>query len=174
VAAIDPNVNASVLTYLQSLVQTLRTQKPLGRITAVLDPVVLVVKPELDILLEPGDQIYIPKRPSTVAVTGEVLNAGAFQYKANLSADDYVSQAGGETRVADTGSMFIIFPDGSAQPIKSSWLSFSGSQSIPPGSTIVIPRDPTPFNTMVFVTNIADILSKLAIAAASLAVIGRN
>jgi protein involved in polysaccharide export with SLBB domain len=174
VAATNPNVNPTAIGFLQTLAAELRAQKPLGLITAVLDPIVLVAKPELDILLEPGDQIFIPKRPATVAVSGEVLNAGAFQYRQNLDADDYLSKAGGASQAADTSLTFIIYPDGSAQPLRRSWMSFAGPQAIPPGSTIVVPRDPAPFNTMVFITNISDILSKLAVTAASLAVLGRN
>ncbi|HEY1707243.1 MAG TPA: SLBB domain-containing protein [Rhizomicrobium sp.] len=175
VAASDPTVNSAALGYLETLATNLRNQKPIGRITAVLDPVVLVAKPELDMLLEPGDQIFIPKRPSTVAVSGEVLNAGAFQYKRALDADDYIQLAGGETQAADDSSTFVIYPDGSAHPLGGSWFSFGdSSKAIPPGSTIVVPHDPTPFNAMVFFTSLSDIVSKLAITAASLAVLGTN
>jgi hypothetical protein len=37
---------------------------------------------------------------------------------------------------------------------------------------IVVPRDPQPFDAMLFMINFSDILSKLAVTAASLAVIG--
>jgi hypothetical protein len=49
-----------------------------------------------------------------------------------------------------------------------------GNDPIPPGSTIVVPPDPAPFNTMVFLTSISQIVSQVAISAASLAVIGAN
>jgi hypothetical protein len=137
------------------------------------DPAVLLAHPERDPLLETGDAIYIPKRPSTVAVTGEVLNPGAFAYKPGQSLDDYIDMAGGETDAAEDSMVFVIMPDGTAVPSHTSWWSFGGDVRIPPGSTIVVPRDPQPFNWTTFLATYTDILSKVAITAASLAVIGK-
>ena len=173
-AATTPNVNPQILTYLQALEQQLLKQPALGRITVTADPTILVVKPELDTLLQPGDFIYIPKRPSTVAVSGEVLNPGSFQYRPNMTVDDYIEHAGGYTKVAEDDETFIIMPDGSARTPSSNILSFFGTDPIPPGSTIVVPPNPAPFNTMVFLTQISQIFSQVAIAAASLSVISHN
>jgi polysaccharide biosynthesis/export protein len=173
-AATTPNVNPALLTYLQTLEQQLLKQPALGRITVTADPTILAVKPELDTLLQPGDFIYIPKRPSTVAVSGEVLNPGSFQYRPNMSLDDYVDQAGGYTKVAEDDLTFVIMPDGSARTPSSNILSFFGSDPIPPGSTIVVPPNPAPFNTMVFLTQVSQIFGQVAIAAASLSAISHN
>jgi len=173
-AATTPNVNPSLLTYLQTLQQQLLKQPALGRITVTADPTILAVKPELDTLLQPGDFIYIPKRPSTVSVSGEVLNPGSFQYRSNMTVDDYIEQAGGYSKVAEDDETFIILPDGSAHTPSSNILSFFGSDPIPPGSTIVVPPNPAPFNTMVFLTQVSQIFSQLAIAAASISVISHN
>lgn len=173
-AATTPNVNPAILTYLQSLEQQLLKQPALGRITITADPTILAVKPELDTLLQPGDFVYIPKRPSTVAVSGEVLNPGSFQYRPNMAVDDYIEQAGGYSKVAEDDETFIIMPDGSARTPSSNILSFFGSDPIPPGSTIVVPPNPAPFNTMVFLTQISQIFGQVAIAAASLSAISHN
>jgi hypothetical protein len=173
-AATTPNVNPAILTYLQTLEQQLLRQPALGRITITADPTILAVKPELDTLMQPGDFIYVPKRPSTVAVSGEVLNPGSFQYRPNMTVDDYIEQAGGYSGVAEDDLTFIILPDGSARTPSSNILSFFGTDPIPPGSTIVVPPNPAPFNTMVFVTQVSQIFSQLAIAAASLSVISHN
>lgn len=170
-AITNPSLNASALSYLQSLVTTLQHQPALGRITVTADPAILSVKPELDVLLEPGDFIYLPKRPSTVAVSGEVLNPGAFQYRPGLGLDDYLGMAGGANDAAETSETFVVMPDGTARPASGGWFSFSGNSPIPPGATIVVPPDPAPFNTMVFLTSVSQIVSQLAVAAASLAVI---
>lgn len=167
---ITPSPN---LSYLQTMVQTLAHQPTLGRISVTVDPAVLLAHPERDPLLETGDAIYIPKRPSTVAVTGEVLNPGAFAYKQGQSLDDYIDMAGGETDAAEDSMVFVIMPDGTAVPSHTSWWSFGGDVRIPPGSTIVVPRDPQPFNWTTFLATYSDILSKVAITAASLAVIGK-
>lgn len=167
-------VNASGLTYVEQIAQTLRTMPALGRISITADPVVLATKPELDMLMESGDTIYIPKRPSTVTVTGEVLSSGAFAYKPGLAVRDYIKLAGGEGGSADDGLVFVVLPDGTSRPEGDSWWSFGGGNEIPPGSMIVVPRDPQPFNWTVFAINTTDILSKMATTAAALTVIGAS
>ncbi len=167
-------INPSGLSYVEQIAQALRTAPALGRISVTADPVVLATKPELDVLLEAGDTIYVPKRPSTVTVTGEVLNNGAFAYKPGLTVQDYIRLAGGENGSADDSLVFVVLPDGSARPEGDSWWSFGGGREIPPGSMVVVPRDPQPFNLMLFAINITDVVSKLAITAASLAVVGGN
>ena len=167
-------VNSSGLAYVEQIAQTLRTMPALGRISVTADPVVLATRPDADVLLEAGDTIYIPKRPSTVTVTGEVLNTGAFAYKPGLTVRDYIRQAGGEGGSADDSLVFVVLPDGSARPEGSSWFSFGSGHDIPPGSMIVVPRDPLPFNWTVFAINATDILSKMATTAAALTVIGAN
>lgn len=173
-AATTPNVNPAILTYLQSLVATLQHQPALGRISVESDPTILAVKPQLDTLLQPGDFIYIPKRPSTVSVSGEVFDPGSFQYRPGMSVDDYLKLAGGTTQVSDEGSTFVILPDGSARPASSDFFDFFGSDPIPPGSTIVVPPDPAPFNAIVFATQLSQIIGQIAIAGASLSVISNK
>jgi polysaccharide biosynthesis/export protein len=165
-------INPSGLSYVEQIAQALRAAPALGRISVTADPVVLATKPDLDVLLEAGDTIYVPKRPSTVTVTGEVLNNGAFAYKPGLTVQDYIKLAGGENGSADDSLVFVVLPDGSARPEGDSWWSFGGGREIPPGSMVVVPRDPQPFNLMLFAINITDVVSKLAITAASLAVVG--
>ena len=164
----------SVGIYLSSLAKNLRDTPVLGRVVITADPTVLAIKPELDFVLEPGDTLFIPKRPSDVTVTGEVLNAGSFQYRAGLTYKDYIRLAGGSTQASDDDRTFVVMPDGSATPISSDWLSFHGSSNIPPGSTIVVPRDISPFNWSQFLKDSTQIISQLAVTAASFAVLGRN
>jgi protein involved in polysaccharide export with SLBB domain len=167
-------VNASGLSYVEQIAQTLRTMPALGRISVTADPVVLATKPELDMLLESGDTVYIPKRPSTVTVTGEVLSSGAFAYKPGLTVSDYIKLAGGEGGSADDSLVFVVLPDGTSRPEGDSWWSFGGGHEIPPGSMVVVPRDPQPFNWTVFAINATDILSKMATTVAALTVIGAS
>lgn len=167
-------VNSAGLSYVENIAQALRTLPALGRISVTADPVVLATKPELDMLMEAGDTIYIPKRPASVTVTGEVLSTGAFAYKPGLTVSDYISLAGGENGAADDDLVFVVLPDGTSRPAGDSWWSFGGGHEIPPGSMVVVPRDPTPFNWMEFALNMSDIVSKLATTAAALAIIGSH
>jgi len=165
---------ASLGPYLTSLTQNLRTMPVLGRIVITADPAVLAAKPDLDIVLQPGDTLFIPKRPSTVTVAGEVLNPGAFQYRPSLGYSDYIKLAGGATQSADDSRTFIVYPNGSSAPIDTDWLSFDGGANVPPGSTVVVPRDLRPFNWSTFLKDATQIASQLAVTAASLSVLNNN
>ena len=172
--ASSPNANdRDKVSFLASLGQQVQNEPVLGRITVTADPALLRVHPELDIIVEPGDALVIPPRPSTVTVTGEVLNSGSFQYRAGLDVPDYMTLAGGITKGADEERIFIVFPDGTARPNQQSWLTFNNSNMAPPGSTIVVPRDLRPFDLSTFLKDATQITSQLAVTAASLVIIGR-
>lgn len=149
------------------LIQMARETEPVGRMVVEADPLVLQVRPEKDILLEPGDRLHLPKRPSSVTVIGEVLNPGTIAFESGSSADDYIASAGGVGQAADEGRIFVVYPNGSAQPLAVSAWNYQ-STLLPPGSTIVVPRDPLPFDFLTFSTSIAGILSDLAVAASAL------
>ncbi|WP_245986193.1 SLBB domain-containing protein [Azospirillum thermophilum] len=154
------------------LAAQLRGMEPLGRIVVEADPVVLRSRPELDVLLEAGDRIVIPKRPLTVAVAGEVQHPAAVQFISGKDASAYIAEAGGPTRNADTGRAYLVLPDGRAQPLSlSSWNH--RVEVIPPGSVLVVPRDPKPFEFLDLSKTLGSIFSQLAITAASIAVITR-
>ncbi len=164
-AAVQQDKNAPDAGQIQmarELAEELETVEPLGRITVEADPDILIAKPELDMLLEAGDRLYIPKRPLTVRVDGEVLSPSSLQFRKDKDPGDYIREAGGFTYHADKGRSFVIYPDGSAQPLRSSLWNHDAVM-IPPGSTIVIPRDPKPFDFIESARDVSQILSNLAI-----------
>jgi len=77
------------------------------------------------------------------------------------------------TQSADRRRTFVILPDGTAQPVQSGWFSYNNVILIPPGSTIVVPRDLSPFDLGLFLRDATQITSQLAVTAASVAVINR-
>jgi polysaccharide export outer membrane protein len=168
-----PKLDPAAFTATQGFVKSLRTQKGLGRISIVADPAVLASQPEQNTLLEGGDVIYVPQRPSTVSVLGEVLQPGSFVYHPRFSADNYLSKAGGTTAYADESLTFIVLPDGSAVKLDRPWLPFD-SQRVPPGSAIVVPRDIAPLQWSDIISNATQVFSQMAVAGASLAVISSN
>ncbi|HEX4303157.1 MAG TPA: SLBB domain-containing protein [Rhizomicrobium sp.] len=167
------NSGASASQFLSSLADQLRSAPALGRMSIITDPAVLAVNPANDILLEAGDTLYIPIRPSTVTVSGEVLSAGAFRFDPKFSVSDYIELAGGASQAADEGRIFVVLPDGSAAPRSENWLSFD-HHAVPPGATIIVPRDLSPFNLSQFLVTATQIVSQLAISAASFSVVTRN
>jgi polysaccharide export outer membrane protein len=161
---------AEQINLARQLADQLRTAPALGRITVEADPAVLAVRPDLDILLEPGDRILIPRRPLTVTVSGEVLAPASLQFAPEKTADAYLREAGGTTRFADDERTFVVLPNGSAQPLSVSFWDHTPVH-VQPGSTIIVPRDPEPFDFFKTAQNIGGVLSQLAISAASLAIL---
>ncbi len=153
---------ADQIALARDLTAELRAVEAVGRITVEADPGILSVQPELDILLEAGDRVYIPKRPLTVRVSGEVLSPASLQFRKEKDPRDYLAEAGGLTYNADQGRVFVVYPDGSAQPLLvSSWNH--KDVMVPPGSTIVVPRDPKPFDFMQSARDLTQIISNLAV-----------
>lgn len=148
----------------RELIAELKNSEAVGRLTVEADPNILSTHPEQDILLEAGDKIFIPKRPLTVRVAGEVLSPAALQFRSGKVPRDYINEAGGFTYNADSDRAFVVFPDGSAQPLAVSTWNHQASL-IPPGSTIIVPRDPKPLTFMDGAKDLSQILANLATTA---------
>ncbi len=159
----DKKPDMNQISATQGLVSQLKSAQAVGRITVEADPGVLKQDPEQNILLESGDRIFIPKRPMTVRVAGEVQSPASLQFRKGKGPDDYINEAGGESYFADSDRAFVIQPDGSAKPLSvSSWNH--APTFISPGSTIIVPRDPKPFDFLDGAERISQILANLAIS----------
>ncbi|WP_458094759.1 SLBB domain-containing protein [Roseomonas sp. WA12] len=157
----------------QALAGTLREARAAGRMVVEANPVVLASRPELDVLLEPGDLVVIPKRPNEVTVVGAVLNPGSLQFSTGWKASQYVRAAGGEQRFADISRAFVVLPNGQSVPAGlGSWQQ--GGPPIPPGSLVVVPQDPSPYETWGFIRDLTSVLGQISISSAALAVISRQ
>ena len=158
---------------IQDLANKLRTQVALGRVSIIADPSVLASRPEIDPLLESGDVLYIPQRPSTVAVLGQVMQQGSYRYERGQTVKDYIEKAGGYAQASDEGNTYVVLPDGSARKVDVSWLSFN-AVTLPPGSAIVVPRDLQPFDLRQTIIDFSSIMSQIAVTVASLAVLAHQ
>lgn len=164
---------ADAMGVMRELVTDISSVEPYGRVVVEADPAVLGARPELDTVLEGGDEIVIPKRPNFVLVVGEVLNPGAQQFVSGRKPEDYIKSAGGSSIDADEGRAFVVLPNGAAEMLAlDSWGTTDAS--IPPGAMIVIPRDLAPFDFLAVTGDVTRILSGLALTAASLSVVSRN
>ncbi|MGB3722661.1 MAG: SLBB domain-containing protein [Pacificimonas sp.] len=152
------------------IIAALSADEVSGRMVVEADPLALVVRPDLDPLLESGDSLFVPNKPNSVYVFGSVLNPGALQFQADRSVNDYIAKAGGDQSNSDESRIFVIFPDGSAQPTRRSFWRRS-NVVIPPGSTIVVPKDLTPFVGLEIASSIAGIFGSVAQAIATTIVI---
>lgn len=160
----DKKPNDQEIALARNLIAELKGANVLGRITVEADPSLLDAHPDLDILLESGDRIFIPKRPLTVRVAGEVLSPAALQFRTGKNPRDYINEAGGFAYSADQDRSFVVYPDGSAQPLSVSAWNYKAAM-IPPGSIIIVPRDPKPLTFMDGAKDLSQILANLATAA---------
>ncbi|UPY36175.1 SLBB domain-containing protein [Sediminicoccus sp. KRV36] len=157
----------------QQLANSLRNIPAAGRIVVEANPVVLAGRPELDVLLEPGDLIVMPKRPNEVTVVGAVQNPGSLQFLTGWRANQYVQASGGTQRFADPGRAFLVLPNGTSTPAGlGAWQQ--GGPPVPPGSLVIVPNDPSPFEAWGFLRDMTQVAGQLAISAAALAVISRG
>ncbi len=157
----------------REMAAAMREARAAGRMVVEANPVVLAGRPELDVLLEPGDLVVMPKRPNEVTVVGAVQNPGSLQFTSGWRATRYVEAAGGAQRFADPGRAFLVLPNGQAMPAGlGAWQQ--GGPPVPPGSLVIVPNDPSPFERWGFLRDITQLASQVAISAAALAVISRG
>ncbi|MBW8758924.1 MAG: SLBB domain-containing protein [Burkholderiales bacterium] len=125
------------------LLERLRQIKPTGR-------VVLQLSPDTDSLpnlaLEDGDTISIPSRGTAVGIFGSVFNTGSFAFEPGHTTQQYLALAGGPTRGADKGSIFMIRANGSvisARQNTSFWHSDNSLNDmvVLPGDTVFVPEE---------------------------------
>ena len=112
------------------------------------------------------DVLFIPPRPTDITIVGEVLNPTSLAFKSGDDALDYVSRAGGLKDTADKNRIFLILPNGESQGYSSSRF-FGERPTIVPGSTVVVPRDPQPFDWLLLTKTITPILADAATAIAT-------
>ena len=167
-AAVKSNADARGLANIQATALQLQTVEAAGRVVIEADPTVLSVRPSLDVTLEPGDQLFMPKRPSSVTVVGDVLNPGTLQFVPGKSVRQYLKEAGGFQITADRSRVFIVYPNGAAEPYSTGFAGISGSPPLPPGTAIVVPKNLLPFDWRRFAVDMTQILSQLAISAVAL------
>lgn len=173
-ASVKKNVETGGAIALQNMVNRMAEQEFIGRVVIEADPVVLTLDPEKDIVLEPGDSLFMPKRPNFIVTVGDVLNPSALQFVPGKGVQSYLDEVGGFARAADEDRVFVVYPNGVSKPITLSSWGGDKNLSIPPGSAIVVPTDLSPYDSLTLVSSIGDIFRNLAVSAASIAVLVRN
>tara|TARA_B100000900_G_scaffold416266_1_gene450747 strand:- start:428 stop:3121 length:2694 start_codon:yes stop_codon:yes gene_type:complete len=166
--------NPTDLVQLIALISSLSESDGLGRIVAELDPNLINRNPTLDIMLEDGDNIFIPRLNSTITIVGNVLNPITVPYNNKFDARDYIKLAGGYNKTADKNSAYIIYPNGVSNKIKNNLFSIGISNNPVPGSTIIVPRKATNLDTMGLLKFATPILADLSVTAASISAISNN
>ena len=85
-----------------------------------------------DLVLQPGDRLYIPEEQSTVKISGDVMFPNAVVYEPGKKLSYYIDQAGGYGQRAKKGKAFIVYLNGTVAKAKR-------NTSIEPGCQIIVP-----------------------------------
>jgi protein involved in polysaccharide export with SLBB domain len=150
------------------LIERLRQVQPTGRV--VLQQAQGAV--ELPALpLEDGDQLILPGRQQAVSVYGSVFNGGSFQFSEGAPLGHYLARAGGLTRGADAGSVFVLRADGSVTGNRSrGWWSREGVEHLTalPGDTLFVPEELDKIRLSQELKDWAQILAQFGLGAVAL------
>jgi polysaccharide export outer membrane protein len=141
----------------RQLLEEMEKAQVMGRISGVIVPsnIEELKNSPYNILLEDGDRIYIPKKPGSVLVFGEVYNPTAYVYRPGMTVRDYIALAGGLTKDASEEEIFVIRADGSvvsnssSEGLKFDWDSENNKiildsgdildYTLQPGDAIIVP-----------------------------------
>ena len=107
------------------------------------------------ILLEDGDTLIVPKRPSHVTVMGNVQRTVSAPYQSFKGIDDYIIDSGGFDELADEKNIFVQLPNGQN-------ISGNSSTPIPPGSIIIVPPNVNKLTPLAFTDIVSRVLGNIA------------
>ena len=139
----------------RKLLEELQKSQVTGRISGIVVPRDLekLKNSPYNIVLEDGDQIFIPKVPGSVLVFGEVYNPSALVYIKGLTVKDYIEKAGGLTDSADKENIFVIKANGDTVSSESKLVSWDSERKrfvwgtsssilnykLKPGDAVIVP-----------------------------------
>lgn len=121
----------------------LRRIQPDGRIVLNIHPDDTTLDSIPDLALEDGDQFYVPSVPVTVTVIGDVYNQGSFLREPAKTVNSYLRSAGGPTRDADKGRIFVVRANGGVVNKDASstfWAGGFDGMILMPGDAIIVPE----------------------------------
>ena len=111
----------------------------------------------IDMALEDGDEIVIPKRSDLVTVNGEVVIPKAAVWQKGLSPEDYISKAGGYTENANESEIIVVRANGET--------ALGHAAIVEPGDEIIVMPE-VKVNDLQLAGQITDILYKSVLAVA--------
>lgn len=88
-----------------------------------------------DLVLQPGDEIYVPEQQSIVKISGDVMFPNAIVYEPGKKLNYYVDMAGGYGQTARKNKAYIVYMNGTVAKAKR-------NTEIEPGCTIIVPSKP--------------------------------
>ncbi len=170
----EANAAKATLDAQRASLEKLRQLKAEGRIVLNLHPNDENVDAVPDIPLEDGDRLYVPSRPIVVSVVGDVYNQGSFIQQPGKTVSTYLRNAGGPTRNADKGRIFVVRANGavvSKDAASGFWSGGFESMVLMPGDTVVVPEQLNPGAGFRAFKDWSQILFNFGLAAAAIKVL---
>ena len=96
---------------------------------------------DIDLFLEEGDIINIPKQPQTVKVTGNVLLPVTVIYTPRKAFKSYISESGGFKQNAARRRSYVKYANGSVKSTRKALLFLNNYPRVTPGAEIVVPEN---------------------------------
>ena len=106
-----------------------------GRVPIDLGAIIAAPGGHADVTLDDGDMLIVPRRPTTVLVTGAAVSPGAVLFEPGQPIDHYVQRTGGYDEDANPGRVVVLRADGTV-------LRRDLVSQVEAGDVIVIPSRP--------------------------------
>lgn len=92
-----------------------------------------------DLILEKGDELFIPSQRQTVEIQGEVLLPSLVRYEKKKTLKSYIDKSGGYSEFAKSDDVYVVYANGDIKATKS-FLFFKKYPKLEPGAVILVPK----------------------------------
>ncbi|MBH0057976.1 SLBB domain-containing protein [Pseudoalteromonas sp. SWXJZ94C] len=160
--------SGSSLSYddMTKLLSDIASVKAVGRLVIDLP---LIVNNQQNLVLQNGDQLFVPSKRDSISVIGEVNYSTSHLFKNGIDIEDYINQSGGMKSRAAEDRIYVIKANGSVKiPNKGNWFAASESELLEPGDTIVVPLDAEHMDKLTLWSKATQVLYQLGVAVAAL------
>ncbi len=177
----DTAAQAQFVVAQRTLIEKLREAKATGRVVISLLPSTVLRDASLDMVLEDGDSLYVPKSPSTLNVLGAVYNPNALIFEESRpELSYYLKKTGGPNENSEPDKMYVVRADGTVlAKAERGWFNTSWSDEekrwefgssfedirLHPGDTVLVPQKIIKPSFMKDVKDITTILYQIAVGA---------
>jgi protein involved in polysaccharide export with SLBB domain len=117
-----------------------------------------------NVVLEEGDELYIPRRENIVMVLGEMNYPNAFVWEPRLTVGDYLSKAGGLLPEADKKQIYVVMANGEVFSDNNKNIFGGGVANFRPGpgDSILVPKKPPSRSALAKTSDIALLIRQFA------------
>ncbi len=94
---------------------------------------------EIDLILQDGDVLNIPKYNPTIKIEGEVQLPTTSRFTRGVGVGEYISRAGGFTSKSVKKRTYVVYANGFAKKTKH-FLFFNSYPEVKPGARVIVPQ----------------------------------